>query len=180
MHRFIPAIASWVGARIVELKVNHRSRKYGTSKYGISRTLRVILDLITVKFIQSYATKPMHVFGLSGLVSGAAGFAIAAWLAFQRLVWGIPLAERPALLLGVLLIVVGVQLVSLGLVSDVLARTYYESQNRRPYTVRRLTQGAGSGPVGRPANQLAGADAAQQANGTNVAFAGSSAPQTTG
>ncbi len=147
MHRFIPAIASWVGAKVLEVKVNHRARQFGTSKYGIGRTSRVVLDLITVRFIQSYMSRPMHVFGLTGLGCFALGFAVSAWLAFSRVVWGTPLSDRPLLLLGVLLIVVGIQLVSLGLMSDVLARTYYESQGKRAYHVRTVVRGDGHRPL---------------------------------
>ena len=146
MHRFIPAIASWVGAKVLEVKVNHRARQFGTSKYGIGRTSRVVLDLITVRFIQSYMSRPMHVFGLTGLGCFALGFAVSAWLAVSRVVWGTPLSDRPLLLLGVLLIVVGIQLVSLGLMSDVLARTYHESQGKRAYHVRNVLRGEGYRP----------------------------------
>ncbi len=143
MHRFIPAIANWMGVRLVEMKVNHRARIFGTTKYGIGRTLRVVLDLITVRFVQQYLVKPMQVFGLAGLLAGGAGFAICVWLAFSRLAFGTPLADRPLLLLGALLIMVGVQLLSLGLVADVLARTYHEAQGKRAYHVRTRITGAG-------------------------------------
>ncbi len=144
MHRFIPAVASWVGARILEMPVNHRARRYGSSKYGIGRTLRVVLDLITVRFIQSYLTRPMQVFGFGGLVSLFAGFVVCAWLALEKLAFHARLSDRPLLLLGVLLLVVGLQLVSLGLVADVVSRTYHESQDKRPYYVRARRVGAGS------------------------------------
>ncbi|HEV8548957.1 MAG TPA: glycosyltransferase family 2 protein [Polyangiaceae bacterium] len=144
MHRFIPAVASEVGARILEIPVNHRARRFGSSKYGIGRTLRVVLDLITVRFIQSYLTRPMQVFGLAGLFSLFAGFALCTWLALEKLAFHARLADRPLLLLGVLLIVVGLQLLSLGLVADVVSRTYHESQNKRPYYVRSRKVGAGS------------------------------------
>ncbi len=146
MHRFIPAVASWVGVQILELKVNHRARQFGKSKYGIGRTLRVILDLITVRFMQSYLVRPMQVFGLAGLFSGFSGFLICAWLAVEKLVFQVQLSERPLLLLGILLIVVGVQLLSLGLVADVVSRTYHESQQKRPYYVRTCLQGRGHVP----------------------------------
>src|SRR6187399_119277 len=94
MHRFIPAVATWVGARILEVPVNHRARRFGSSKYGIGRTLRVVLDLITVRFIQSYLTRPMQVFGLGGLVSLFAGLALCAWLAFEKLAFHAKLSER--------------------------------------------------------------------------------------
>jgi glycosyltransferase involved in cell wall biosynthesis len=145
MHRFIPAVASWVGARIVEVPVNHRARQFGRSKYGIGRTLRVVLDLITVRFIQSYLTRPMQVFGLGGLFSLFVGIALCAWLAVEKLFFHARLSDRPLLLLGVLLIVVGLQLLSLGLVADVVSRTYHESQDKRPYYVRERKLGAGAG-----------------------------------
>lgn len=136
MHRFIPAIANWVGVRMVELPVNHRARQFGTTKYGIGRTLRVVLDLITVHFMQTYLVRPMQVFGLAGIGSAALGMLTCLWLVAQKLMFGQDIGSRPLLLLGVLLIVVGVQLLSLGLVADVLSRTYHESQNKRPYYVR--------------------------------------------
>ena len=143
MHRFIPVVASWMGVNLVEVKVNHRPRLFGTSKYGIGRTVRVVLDLMTVRFIQSYLARPMQIFGLAGFVCFGAGALISAWLAFQKLAYGAALAERPMLLLGILLIVVGVQLASLGLVADVLARTYFESQKKPSYYVRSVVRGDG-------------------------------------
>jgi len=122
----------------------HAARRFGSSKYGIGRTLRVVLDLITVRFIQSYLTRPMQVFGLAGLVSLGAGFAVCAWLAFAKIFYHARLSDRPLLLFGVLLIFVGLQLLSLGLVADVVSRTYHESQNKRPYYVRARRIGVGS------------------------------------
>jgi glycosyltransferase involved in cell wall biosynthesis len=144
MHRFIPVVANWMGVRIVEVKVNHRARLFGTSKYGIGRTIRVVLDLMTVRFIQSYLSRPMQIFGLAGFVCFGIGSLVSAWLAVQKVVYGASLAERPALLLGVLLIVVGIQLASLGLVADVLARTYFESQKKPSYYVRSVVRGDGA------------------------------------
>lgn len=145
MHRFIPAIADWAGASIVEMPVNHRARQFGVSKYGIGRTVRVVLDLLVVRFMQSYVTKPMQVFGLGGLLSGGLGALILLWLTFSKLVWGTPLADRPLLLMGVLLVVVGVQLVSMGLLADLMARTYHEAQGKRPFHVRTRIIGPGAG-----------------------------------
>ncbi len=145
MHRFIPAVAAFVGANIVEMPVNHRARQYGTSKYGIGRTLRVVLDLITVRFIQQYLTRPMQVFGLMGLLLLFFGGAISVFLAVEKLLFHQPLADRPLLLLGILLIMIGVQLLSLGLMADIVSRTYHESQDRRPYFIRQLIRGAGHG-----------------------------------
>ncbi len=136
MHRFIPAIASLAGARICEVKVNHRARRYGTSKYGIGRTLRVIVDLITVLFLQRYLARPMQVFGLWGLILSFFGFLVCGYLAFVRVVYQVPLADRPLLTMGVLMLLAGVQLLSLGLVADLLTRTYHEAQQRRPYFIR--------------------------------------------
>ncbi len=141
MHRFIPAIASLIGARIAEMKVNHRARRFGTSKYGIGRTVRVVLDLVTVLFLQSYLAKPMQVFGLAGLFLGALGFAISAYLTAEKLIWGAELANRPVLLLGVMLILVGAQLFSFGLVADLVGRTYHEAQGKPPYHIRSLVRG---------------------------------------
>ncbi|MBU0664968.1 MAG: glycosyltransferase family 2 protein [Proteobacteria bacterium] len=138
MHRFIPAIASAMGVTIAEVKVNHRSRRFGTSKYGISRTLRVILDLITVKFLLNYATRPIHVFGTFGFVSGSLGGLLAIVLTAQRQLYGVPLSDRPLLLLAVLLIFVGVQFVTIGLVAEMLARTYHESQDKPTYYIRKI------------------------------------------
>lgn len=143
MHRFIPAVANWIGVRVAEMPVNHRARQFGRTKYGIGRTLRVILDLITVRFMQSYLVRPMQVFGLAGIASGFLGFVICGWLAVQKLAFGEDIGSRPMLMLGVLLIVVGVQLLSLGLVADVVSRTYHESQHKPPYYVRDVIRGSG-------------------------------------
>jgi len=138
MHRFIPAIASAMGVSIAEVKVNHRARRFGTSKYGISRTLRVVLDLITVKFLLNYATRPIHVFGTIGFISGSAGALVAFVMTIQRQFYGIPLSDRPLLLLAILLIFVGVQFVTIGLVAEMLARTYHESQDKPTYYIRKI------------------------------------------
>lgn len=136
LHRFIPAIASWTGASIHEVKVNHRARQFGQSKYGIGRTIRVILDLIVVRFMQGFLVKPMQIFGLAGLLSASIGFLICAYLSLQKLWAQVELSDRPLLHLGVLLIFVGVQLLSLGIIADLLARTYHESQGKSAYTIR--------------------------------------------
>jgi glycosyltransferase involved in cell wall biosynthesis len=135
MHRFIPAIAYERGAQIVELKVNHRPRLRGQSKYGINRTLRVVLDLLTVKFLSSYSTRPAHVFGPLGLVSGVTGFALALYLTVQKFVYNLDIGSRPLLLLAILLIFIGFQFVTMGLLGEMLARTYHESQDRAVYVV---------------------------------------------
>jgi len=136
MHRFLPAIASEQGVRIAEVVVNHRPRRHGRSKYGISRTVRVILDLATLKFLLSYGTRPLQIFGLVGLLMGAAGTVITGWLGYDRLFNEQPLNGRPMLLLGILLLFTGVQLVTLGLLAEMQARTYHESQNKPTYYIR--------------------------------------------
>lgn len=140
LHRFIPAVANWMGVTVHEVPVNHRARHAGVSKYGIGRTIRVILDLITVKFMESYSTKPIQIFGLLGVMCGGVGFAGAAWLSLQRILWGASLANRPILLLFVMLILVGVQFISMGLVAEMLARTYHESQSKPIYYVKEVVE----------------------------------------
>jgi glycosyltransferase involved in cell wall biosynthesis len=141
MHRFIPAIAYERGARIAELKVNHRPRLRGQSKYGMTRTLRVVLDLLTVKFLSSYSTRPSHVFGPIGIGSGLAGFAIGLYLTVQKVFYGQDIGARPLLLLGILLIFIGFQFVTMGLLGEMLARTYHESQDRPIYVVGEILEG---------------------------------------
>jgi hypothetical protein len=143
MHRFLPAIASEQGVRIAEVVVNHRARRAGTSKYGLSRTIRVVLDLVTVKFLLSYSTRPLQIFGLLGLLAGGAGAAITAWLGWVRLVLHQPIADRPLLLLGVLLAFTGVQFLTFGLLAELMARTYYESQSKPTYVIREVRQSEG-------------------------------------
>jgi glycosyltransferase involved in cell wall biosynthesis len=136
MHRFIPALASWYGSRIAELPVTHHPRRHGKTKYGINRTFRVVLDLITVKFLLSFSTQPLQIFGFWGALSLLSGAAICAYLAVMRLAFGQELARRPILLLGVLLISTGIQFISMGLLAEMLARTYHESQDKPIYVVR--------------------------------------------
>jgi glycosyltransferase involved in cell wall biosynthesis len=140
MHRFLPAIASEQGVTIAEVVVNHRARRYGRSKYGIGRTVRVILDLLTVKFLLSYSTRPLQIFGLIGFAMGLLGTGITGWLAYVRLTGQESIANRPLLLFGILLIFTGVQLVTLGLLAELQARTYHESQNKPTYAIREILQ----------------------------------------
>src|SRR3954462_7788945 len=144
MHRFLPAIASEMGVTIEEMVVNHRARRHGTSKYGISRTVRVVLDLLTVKFLISYSTRPLHIFGLLGFIMGVAGAGICGWLAWMRLFGYESIGNRPLLLFGILLVFTGVQLVTLGLLAEMQARTYHESQNKPIYVIREVRE-SGSG-----------------------------------
>lgn len=136
LHRFIPAIASWQGTAVAEIPVNHAARQFGKSKYGIGRTVRVLLDLLTVRFLLSYGTRPMQIFGLFGILSMFGGLLIGGYLTALKLFTGAEIAGRPLLLLGVLLIVIGVQFISLGLIGELIVRVYYENQNRPIYVVR--------------------------------------------
>jgi glycosyltransferase involved in cell wall biosynthesis len=153
MHRFIPAVASWAGASITEVPVRHHPRRFGKSKYGISRTLRVVLDLITVKMLGSYSTKPIYLFGFVGFVLWM--FAILSFLVvvIQKLlppyVWA---HNNPLLLLSVFLAIVGVQFVLMGLLAELTIRTYHESQGKPTYAIRRVVRGeaAQGSPGPRP------------------------------
>jgi len=136
MHRFIPAVASWMGVSLAEVPVNHRPRTRGSSKYGLGRTVRVLLDLFTVKFLLAYGTRPAHLFGLLGLLSGGGGALILAYLAYLRLFQDTAVGGRPLLSLGVLLFLTGVILVSFGLVAELMVRTYHESQGKPIYMIR--------------------------------------------
>jgi glycosyltransferase involved in cell wall biosynthesis len=140
MHRFLPAIASERGVIIAEQVVNHRARVHGTSKYGLGRTVRVVLDLLTVKFLLSYATRPLQIFGLLGIIMGGLGGIITAYLAYLRLFGYQSLANRPLLLFGILLVFTGVQLITLGLLAEMQARTYHESQNKPIYAIREIRE----------------------------------------
>jgi glycosyltransferase involved in cell wall biosynthesis len=138
MHRFLPAIASEFGVRIEEYVVNHRPRLHGNSKYGISRTVRVVLDLLTVKFLISYRTRPLQIFGLWGLIMTAIGGAAWLWLAYVKYLRGEGIADRPLLLAGTVLLVMGVQFIVLGLLAEMLARTYHESQDKPIYVIKEI------------------------------------------
>ena len=140
MHRFLPAIASEFGVRIEEQVVNHRARKHGLSKYGLSRTIRVVLDLATVKFLLSYSTRPLQMFGVIGLLVGGLGGAVLAYLGYIRLTTTQAIGDRPLLLLGVLLAFTGVQFITIGLLAELQARTYHESQNKPIYTIREIRE----------------------------------------
>jgi glycosyltransferase involved in cell wall biosynthesis len=136
MHRFIPAIASEIGVRVTEQEVNHRPRLHGTSKYGLSRTIRVVLDLLTVKYLLDYAKRPLQIFGLVGLLFGGLGGAILLYLIGVKYLAHQGIGDRPLLLLAILLVFTGVQLVTLGLLAEMQARTYHESQNKPTYVIR--------------------------------------------
>jgi glycosyltransferase involved in cell wall biosynthesis len=138
MHRFIPALAKWIGIQVAEVPVSHHPRRFGRSKYGLQRTVKVILDLLTVKFLLDYATRPIQIFGLMGLLSLFSGTALGVYLSYQRIFLGLGLRDRPVLLLAILLTVLGVQLVTMGLLGELVVRTYHESQNKPIYVVREV------------------------------------------
>ncbi len=143
MHRFIPVYASWVGARITELPVNHRPRAFGSSKYSLARTSRVLLDLITVKLLGSYSTKPIYFFGFTAFGLWALAFICAAIVIVQKLVPPYPYAHNnPLLLLAVFLALVGVQCILMGLLAELSIRTYHESQAKATYVVREIIERA--------------------------------------
>jgi glycosyltransferase involved in cell wall biosynthesis len=146
MHRFIPALARWVGGQVVEVPVKHHPRRFGQSKYGIGRTFRVVLDLITVKFLLRYSTGPMQILGKIGINLGfwggvlllmIFGLNVAGNLFGEELIWGADLVKRPVWpIMGFMLLGFGIQFVGLGLLAEILIRTYHESQNKRTYTIR--------------------------------------------
>lgn len=140
MHRFIPAMASWMGVSVAEIPVNHHPRRHGLSKYGLSRTLRVTLDLITVKFLLSYATKPLQIFGTVGFVSSFTGFVLALYLSVDKLVFDHQLSNRPLLFLAILLILVGIQFVSMGLLGEMMVRIYHEGQDKPIYVIKEILE----------------------------------------
>jgi glycosyltransferase involved in cell wall biosynthesis len=136
MHRFIPAVASSMGVRVAEVVVNHRPRTRGVSKYGIGRTTRVLLDLFTVKFFMTYGTRPAHLFGLFGLLFGAVGFGILAYLTIIKIFADAAIGSRPLLFFGGLSFLTGILLVNFGLMAELLMRTYHESQNKPIYVLK--------------------------------------------
>jgi glycosyltransferase involved in cell wall biosynthesis len=140
MHRFLPAIASEFGVTMVEQVVNHRARVHGRSKYGISRIIRVVLDLLTVKFLISYSTRPVQIFGLLGLGMGSFGVAVLGWLAYVKYFRHEGIADRPLLLFGILLVFAGIQLLSVGLLAEMQARTYHESQGKPIYIIKEVRE----------------------------------------
>jgi len=138
LHRFIPALASWMGVRIAEIPVNDRKRVYGKSKVGLGRTTRVLFDLLTVGFLLGYSARPMQLFGLLGLSSLGIGTLIGLYLTFLKLAYRVSLSNRPLLWLAVLLIFIGVQFISMGLLAELVTRTYHETQNKPIYAVREI------------------------------------------
>jgi glycosyltransferase involved in cell wall biosynthesis len=136
LHRFLPALAYIEGARIAEVPVRHHARRFGQSKYGLGRTIRVVMDLLTVYFMKKFLTRPMHVFGLGGVIALLTGIAMGTYLTIVKLFFNQNIGDRPLLILAVLLIITGVNLFCFGLVTELLMRTYHESQRRPIYRIR--------------------------------------------
>lgn len=138
MHRFIPALAKWVGASICEVKVGHFPRKYGKSKYGFSRISRGFLDLLTVKFLLSFSTRPIQIFGRFGLLSIFLGFFLIVVLIIMKITHRVDMTGNPFLYLSILFFLVGTQFISIGLLGEIISRTYHESQNKPIYFIREV------------------------------------------
>ena len=140
MHRFIPALASWNGATIVEVPIKNIERPGGRSHYGLSRTIRVLFDLLTIRFLLKYVTRPLHFFGPLGLLSTMTGMLIMFWMLVKKVIYGTDILEQhgPLMLLGAVLILAGVQLISSGLIGEMLSRTYFESQGKPIYSIERI------------------------------------------
>jgi glycosyltransferase involved in cell wall biosynthesis len=148
MHRFLPALAHQAGARITELPVEHHPRAAGRSKYGLGRTLKVLLDLMTVKFLSVWSTKPSYVFGGSGIVLCFFGGAFVLWTAYERVINGVYVYRQPSLLVGVFLLTIGLNLLLLGLLAELIVRTYHESQSKPIYLVRERRNFPDESPTG--------------------------------
>ncbi|OAQ21216.1 glycosyltransferase family 2 protein [Thermosulfurimonas dismutans] len=138
LHRFIPVLVDFRGARITEIPVKHHPRRFGKSKYGLSRTYRVLLDLLLMFFFQRFATRPLHLFGFTGGFMFAAGFLIELYLSALKILYGQEIGHRPLLILGVLLIITGINLIGTGLLAELIIRTYYESSGRKIYLIREI------------------------------------------
>ncbi len=138
MHRYIPAVASWMGVKVAEIPVNHHPRKYGKAKYGISRTTRVILDLITIKFLLTYSKKPMQIFGLLGFIATIVGFILTTWLIVERVFFNIGLADRPLFILSIFVFLAGIQFITMGLLGEIMMRTYYEGTGKPKYVIKEI------------------------------------------
>ncbi|ACB52972.1 glycosyl transferase, family 2 [Crocosphaera subtropica ATCC 51142] len=144
LHRFLPALAYIEGAKITEIPVRHHARRYGNSKYGLGRTFRVLMDLLTIFFLKKFLTRPMHIFGLGGLILLITGLLMGSYLTFIKLILGLSIGHRPLLILAVLLILTGIQLLISGLLAELIMRTYHESQKRPIYRIRQIVQSSNS------------------------------------
>jgi len=156
LHRFVPAVASGLGIRVAEVAVRHRPRERGQSKYAgwrktVTRTVKVLLDLLTVRFMLSYSTRPIHIFGTLGLLTSGAGFTIGLFLMYVKFILGENIGDRPLLMLAVLLMIVGVQFITMGLLGELVVRTYHEAQDKPIYVVREVLEPRGGKEADEPA-----------------------------
>lgn len=140
MHRYIPALIEWKGFKVTEVKVQHHPRKYGKTKYGFSRLVNGFIDLLTVKFFSSYLTRPAHIFGLSGIIFFMLGSIIGVYLAAMRLFYAMPITDRPLLLLSVLLVILGIQMFSIGLMGEMMTRIFYSVKQMKPYSISEILE----------------------------------------
>jgi len=140
MHRFIPALASWSGAKIAEMVVNHRPRTAGVAKYGLARTWKVLLDLITVKFLGSFSTKPIYIFGSLGMLSAAGSMLFGLTVIYKKIARGNDMSGNPLLILTAIFIIATIQFILMGLLAELLVRTYHESQNRPTYVIKEILE----------------------------------------
>jgi glycosyltransferase involved in cell wall biosynthesis len=138
MHRYIPAVASWMGINVAEIPVNHHPRKYGKAKYGITRTIRVILDMITIKFLLTYSKKPMQMFGLVGGITSLIGAGLVIWMLVERVFFAQPLSTRPLFILAIFIFLVGFQLITMGLLGEIMMRTYHEGTGKPTYVIKEI------------------------------------------
>lgn len=141
MHRFISVYASWSGGKITEVVVNHRSRKHGKSKYGFSRIFKVMLDLLVIRFLYSYMSRPVHFFGKYGFWALFLGFIFIIWSLALKFFQGTSLSRTPLPIIGVMFFIVGIQLILTGILAEIMMRTYYESQQKKPYIIKKMTGG---------------------------------------
>lgn len=140
LHRFIPVLAHLEGARITQVDVRHHARQFGTSKYGLGRTFKVVSDLLLMLFFKKYMQKPMHLFGNAGLLLLSLGVVINLYLGFLKVLLGQDIWGKPLLILGLLLVIAGIQFITIGIVVEIQMRTYFESQQKRPYKVRHIIE----------------------------------------
>jgi len=138
MHRYIPALASWMGIKVAEVSVKHHRRKFGRAKYGISRTFRVVVDIITIKFLLTYSKKPMQIFGLLGIFTSIVGSGLTLYLIIGRVFFDQSLADRPLFILSIFMIFVGIQLITMGLLGEIMMRTYHEGTDKPTYVIKEI------------------------------------------
>ena len=140
MHRYIPALIAWKGFRVAEIEVQHNPRKHGKTKYNFTRLVKGFLDLLTVKFFTSYLARPAHILGLFGILLLIAGIITGSYLVVIKLLYAMPIADRPLLLLSVLLNILGIQMISIGLISEIMSRIFYSVKQAKPYSISEILE----------------------------------------